>query len=367
MRLFQVTVPMERSEQMMDLLTARDKDGSPTLRVWNINKLMGGDELVFLFRVQNGDTIHVLSVLQEKGFGSSMENTHIDILPIETSAPWIETKEKGRSSRKERLPLETIYQSVRSANSITFDFVGFLVTASIIAGAGLATNNPVVVVASMLVSPMMGPILAVSLGVLVQDRKMVVKGAKNELAALAGAVLCGAVLAFPFLPFGEYFGFPTLEMSSRGVWPALLIGVLVASVSGIAVALTLTSGGIASLVGVAISASLLPPAVNSGLSFVYALFGPLVHGTDKVSMVGMLVISGISFVLVMVNIICINLFSMLTLALKDVTPFVRNDDFKSLQRFRFTNVDAAKKSVGWLHNAGYHEDSAHSQSGALDV
>eukprot|EP01094_Clydonella_sp_ATCC50884_P024820 TRINITY_DN632_c1_g1_i1.p1 TRINITY_DN632_c1_g1~~TRINITY_DN632_c1_g1_i1.p1 ORF type:complete len:408 (-),score=165.72 TRINITY_DN632_c1_g1_i1:271-1338(-) len=348
MRLFQVTVPMERSEQMMDLLHARDKEGMPKLQVFNVNKLMGTDELVFFFRVQNSNTIDVLSELQSHGFGSSVG--HVDIIPIETSAPWIEDTGNKKSSRKERLPLEAIYQNVKAANSITFDFVGFLITASVIAGMGLITNNPVVVVASMLVSPMMGPILAVSLGILVHDRQMVKEGIKNEAFAVTGAVLSGVVMGFPVLPFGEYFDFPTLEMSSRGVWPALIVGVVVASVSGIAVALTLTSGGIASLVGVAISASLLPPAVNSGLSFVYAMLGPVVHGRDKVSMVGMLIIAGISFLLVIVNIMCINIFATVTLALKDVAPFVRNDDLRALQRFRFMRLEMQQNAQQSLYN-----------------
>ena len=38
-----------------------------------------------------------------------------------------------------------------------FDFVSLLIIASILAGVGLITNSTVVIVASMLVSPIMGP------------------------------------------------------------------------------------------------------------------------------------------------------------------------------------------------------------------
>lgn len=56
-----------------------------------------------------------------------------------------------------------------------------------------------------------------------------------------------------------------------------MIGVVVASASGGAVALSVTLGGISVLVGVAISASLLPPFVNSGMLFAYSIFGIYVH------------------------------------------------------------------------------------------
>ena len=49
------------------------------------------------------------------------------------------------------------------------------------------------------------------------------------------------------------------EMLSRGHHRSLLVGVLIAIPSGAGVALSVLGGNSASLVGVAISASLLPP------------------------------------------------------------------------------------------------------------
>ena len=49
----------------------------------------------------------------------------------------------------------------------------------------------------------------------------------------------------------------------RGLTRSLWVGVLIAVPSGAGVALSILGGNIGSLVGVAISASLLPPAVNA--------------------------------------------------------------------------------------------------------
>merc|ERR1712150_237660 len=59
--------------------------------------------------------------------------------------------------------------------------------------------------------------------------------------------------------------------SSRGDIDALGQGVFVALFSGFGVALSVLNDNIASLVGVAISAALLPPAVNTGIYIVLAI------------------------------------------------------------------------------------------------
>ena len=58
---------------------------------------------------------------------------------------------------------------------------------------------------------------------------------------------------------------PTPEMMSRGDARSLVTGIAIAIPSGAGVALSVLGGNVGSLVGVAISASLLPPAVNAGL------------------------------------------------------------------------------------------------------
>ena len=58
-------------------------------------------------------------------------------------------------------------------------------------------------------------------------------------------------------------GYTTLYFSFRGLTRSLWVGVLIALPSGAGVALSVLGGNIRSLVGVAISATLLVPAVNS--------------------------------------------------------------------------------------------------------
>lgn len=69
-------------------------------------------------------------------------------------------------------------------------------------------------------------------------------------------------------PFEISDPWPTSEMQSRATYQNLYVGIPIAFFSGLGVAVSLLDDQTSSLVGVAISASLLPPAVNAGLLFV---------------------------------------------------------------------------------------------------
>jgi hypothetical protein len=58
-----------------------------------------------------------------------------------------------------RLRIEQVREQIIEQAELTFDFLALLAVGSILAGIGLITDNTVVIVASMLVSPIMGPVL----------------------------------------------------------------------------------------------------------------------------------------------------------------------------------------------------------------
>ena len=142
-------------------------------------------------------------------------------------------------------------------------------------------NSSVVLVASMLVSPLMGPILAIVFGTAVRNRKLCRIGIKREIYCLLICVLCGFIFGCIFVvKFNRSRGllaittadnWPTVEMSSRTGWSCLVVGLALAVPSGVGVAISVLGGNSGSMVGVAISASLLPPAVNTGLYWAMAL------------------------------------------------------------------------------------------------
>jgi uncharacterized membrane protein len=55
--------------------------------------------------------------------------------------------------------VEEICRFVEAQNVCNFDYLVFVLSAAVIACLGLATNSAAVVVAAMLISPLMGPIV----------------------------------------------------------------------------------------------------------------------------------------------------------------------------------------------------------------
>lgn len=177
----------------------------------------------------------------------------------------------------------------------------YIVTASVIAGIGLATNSGPVVVASMLVSSMMEPIKGMTTALKCDTRNMTRLG-KHTVQLLVDTVLCvlvGAIIGAVVIGQGTDDGHTitealcdnddwtrtgvddprvklAAEMSGRTKVLGLGISAIIAAASAIALAIADKAQNKSALVGIGISASLLPPAVNCGMLLVF-------EGQDKVS------------------------------------------------------------------------------------
>ena len=152
--------------------------------------------------------------------------------------------------------------------NFSFNFNTLLLVASILAGLGLVSNSTATIIASMLVSPIMGPVVGLAYGTTINDWKLVRRSLRNELICLAFCILMGVLIAAITGPTPLKDTWPTPEMANRGTMENFLVGLPIAFFSGLGVAVSLLDDQASSLVGVAISASLLPPAVNAGLLWI---------------------------------------------------------------------------------------------------
>ena len=112
----------------------------------------------------------------------------------------------------------------------------------------------------------MGPIVGMTFGTIVKDRRMFWVSFRNECLGLFTCWICGVFIGFLV---GTFFSSESVdgpmghntEMSSRGTFSGLAWGAAIAFPSGLGVALGVSSYTISALIGVAISAALLPPYV----------------------------------------------------------------------------------------------------------
>ncbi|CAL1277622.1 unnamed protein product [Larinioides sclopetarius] len=269
-----------------------------------------------------------------------------------------------------RLTVAQVVEKVKNDGSLSFDFIMFVFIASCIAALGLSENSAIVIVAAMLISPIMGPIMAFTFGLTIRDRKLVKMAMRTELIGLFICLLSGFLFGFICGNFSESWGagkWPTTEMAGRGMMRSLWSGCLIALPSGAGVAMSVLGGNGASLVGVAISASLLPPTVNCGLLWglgaiktvrslyqntyvVYDIYNHTVKPAllppdtytptyyplmDKECAV----LGIISFLLTILNIICIIISALIILKIKEVAP---NTTEPAVSRFWKHDVKVAR-------------------------
>lgn len=141
------------------------------------------------------------------------------------------------------------------------------------AAFGLVEDSTIFLASSMLISPLMGPIIAATFGTVIKDGRLTKFGIVNELIGIAITTLVGFLFGLVMFNVDDSFSRGeglTNEMLSRCELHSLIVGIFIAIPSGAAVAISILGENIGSLVGVAISASLLPPAVNSGVLWALA-------------------------------------------------------------------------------------------------
>mmetsp|Transcript_299 Transcript_299/g.358 ORF Transcript_299/g.358 Transcript_299/m.358 type:complete len:159 (+) Transcript_299:494-970(+) len=131
------------------------------------------------------------------------------------------------------LSAEEVHADIDGSNRLDINYIAMMTIASLIAGVGLMSNNVVMIVASMLVSALMGPILGFTFGCVIKDWDMVARGAVNEFIGVVIALFVGLLIGMLYYCSDDPFDWPTDEMASRGTTEALILGTLYAFPSGI--------------------------------------------------------------------------------------------------------------------------------------
>ena len=153
---------------------------------------------------------------------------------------------------------EEVYASIADGAKLHRDYLFLVILAAIVAAIGLAYDNTAAVIGAMVVAPLLGPNMAVALGLVLGDLPLVRRAAITTgvgfTLTLVFAVLLGALLNVdPETP----------ELASRthvGLWDLIL-----ALAAGCAGALAFTTGAPTYLTGVMVAVALLPPTVASGM------------------------------------------------------------------------------------------------------
>lgn len=192
---------------------------------------------------------------------------------------------------------ESLYQEVEKGARLDTNFILLVFLATTVAAIGLIENNVAVVIGAMVIAPLLGPNLALSLGTALGDASLMWNSVKTLsigiLIAIGMSVLIG--LIWP----GQ---FDNHEIMSRT--NVSLDSVALALASGAAATLSLTTGLSGVLVGVMVAVALLPPAVTLGIML----------GNGQMHLA-----TGAGLLLA-INIVCVNLASKSIFLFRGVRP-----------------------------------------------
>eukprot|EP00128_Syssomonas_multiformis_P019058 Colp12_sorted_trinity150504_noHs@5752 len=164
-RQVQVTVPLEELGRVQEVLqNHRWAHGLAVMK--------GDTQALLIVKCTEKRLRSILNRLLEIGV---TKNGTIDILQLSSTVPSLKHYDQRPGNRKReyrmdnRLTIEEITQTIDSQIHLTFDFLIFIIIAAAIASAGLVQDNGTTIVASMIASPLMAPIMGFTFGMAIRD------------------------------------------------------------------------------------------------------------------------------------------------------------------------------------------------------
>jgi uncharacterized hydrophobic protein (TIGR00341 family) len=261
----------------------------------------------------------------EKKYGG-LEDFHMVLLPLEASYPSPkEIEEKTEESKKEeagekkkeplRVSRQELYNDVFDSSKLTNIYMIMIVLSAIVAAIGLIKDNVAVIIGAMVIAPLLGPNVALSFATTVGDGEL----GRNALQTNIVGILIAFGVAFAL---GNFLVVdPGIhEIGSRTV--VSYADIILALASGVAAALSITSGVPSVLIGVMVSVALIPPLVVFGL-----LLGS-----------GNFILALQALELAAINMICINLAGVFTFLIQGVRPLNWWEASKAKKATRYTII-----------------------------
>ncbi len=297
LRLLELTLPEEDLAKLPELLREQ-----PVVELWTRAAGEPAAGARVLLEAQHVETILDL-VTGRFGEGGGFRAV---LLPVEATLPRVEAPEAeppgealeaGGEARGERISREELYEDLAEASRLSAVYLVMVALSTVVAAVGLIRGDIAIIIGAMVIAPLLGPNIALSLACTLGDPALATRSFKAIAAGLATAaalsLLAGAVL--PVDP-----GVPELAARTR----AGIGDVVLALAAGSAGCLAFTTGVPAVVVGVMVAVALLPPLVAAGL-LAGAGYGAMGLG---------------ALTLVLTNLTCINLAAVATFLVQRVGP-----------------------------------------------
>ncbi len=154
----------------------------------------------------------------------------------------------------------TFVEQVIDSSAPKFDFYFLLILSTLIVSLGLISSNLILVLGGMLVTPLLSPILAISLGLIVRNTKATVRSLRIFFISF------GLALFLSFIT-GLFFEFNLMKLDLVEMMKPSWSVFVIALIAGVAASYAWAKPNLnTTMPGVAITVTLIPPLSASGLA-----------------------------------------------------------------------------------------------------
>lgn len=296
MRLVQVAVPTGKREAVRETLDSLDID----YVVWEET---GNRDVaaVVSFPLPKEAVEEVLGRLREAGIDEESTKVVLEAQTVVSRKFEALQDRYSEETKKDQATIarEELVSTVEDLAPDIWNYVVLSIISAVVATAGILLDSPAVVVGSMVIAPLIGPAMSTSVGSVVADRDLFVRGVTRQAIGFGVAIPAAAAFALfartvNLVPPG--IDLLALEQVSGRLSPDFL-SLAVALGAGVAGALSLSTGVSTALVGVMIAAALIPPTAVIGIGIAWAMPQAVLGAS----------------VLVLVNVLSINLAALVVL------------------------------------------------------
>ena len=240
----------------------------------------------------------------ENRFGHQ-HDFRVIVTAVEAVIPRLEVKEKPEKdeenkiseSEAKRVYREELYEDINSVSTGGRTFILLVILSACVAAIGLLRANIAIIIGAMVIAPLLGPNMGLSLAATLGDSALAKRSLKTIFTGIAVALVIAIALGW----------FAPVDVTNPEIASRLQVSYadfVLALASGAAGALSFTSGAPGSLIGVMVAVALLPPLMVFGLLIGDGQFHKSLH----------------AFLLLMTNVVCVNISGVAMFLFQGVRP-----------------------------------------------
>lgn len=286
-----------------------------------VDELLEGHEIVGTWRdaaAENRVVIHVLVPAEETepimdrfedAYGDT-KGFRVVLFPVEAVLPRPEVVKEQVSDAEQadeqsaekhngsgRVGREELYSDITETLGIDRVFVAMTILSSIVAAIGLLRDDVAVIIGAMVIAPLLGPNVAMSLATTLGDLKLLRHAMLTNFVGMMLTLIVSLVVGITF----------TIDPSVAAIAERTQLGVgdlILALAAGAAGTFAFTRGMAGAVIGVMVAVALMPPLVTFGML--------LSSGHFKLALGALLLVTA--------NVVCVNLAGVATFLAQGVRP-----------------------------------------------